>query len=60
MDVVKAIAIINLIYNTEMINLINIFSNFEFVQYEKIFQNLFYLNLWCKLEERENYLERYY
>ena len=47
MDVVKAKAIINLIYNTEMINLINIFSNFEFVQYEKIFQNLFYLNLWC-------------
>ena len=31
MDVVKAKAIINLIYNTEMINLINMFSNFEFV-----------------------------
>ena len=50
MDVVKAKAIINLIYNTEMINLINIFSNFEFVQYEKIFQNLFYLNLWCLMK----------
>ena len=43
MDVVKAKAIINLIYNTEMINLINIFSNFEFVQYEKISSKIYFI-----------------
>ena len=35
MHIVKAKAIINLIYNTEMINLINMFSNFEFVNMKK-------------------------
>ena len=41
-DVVRAKAIINMIYGTEMINLLNMFEKFEFVEYEKIFQNLFY------------------
>jgi len=42
-DMIRAKTIMNVIYNTEMINLLGTFEKFEFVQYEKLIQNLFYL-----------------
>ena len=41
-DMIRAKTIMNVIYNTEMINLLGTFEKFEFVQYEKLIQNLFY------------------
>ena len=41
-DMMRAKTIMNVIYNTEMINLLGTFEKFEFVQYEKLIQNLFY------------------
>ena len=41
-DMMRAKTIMNVIYNTEMINLLGMFEKFEFVQYEKMIQNLFY------------------
>ena len=41
-DMIRAKTIMNVIYNTEMINLLTTFEKFEFVQYEKLIQNLFY------------------
>ena len=41
-EMMRAKTIMNVIYNTEMINLLGTFEKFEFVQYEKLIQNLFY------------------
>ena len=41
-DMMRAKTIMNVIYNTEMINLLGTFEKFEFVQFEKLIQNLFY------------------